>query len=257
VFGQSLTLKSPAEIEDLCSRIRSSGYYPYVCTSKDVEELESDKSKVDQLFDQLIKESLVRWMGMITSRVDQQVTIIMNPGNDDRPCVDEVLKENDRVVYPLEKLVYVDETHPMISCEWTNPSPWNSPRECDEEKLEVMLEREFARVEHCENLICNFHAPPFDTHIDNAPELRKLKPVLSSGGVVLTHVGSTAVRRVLTKYQPLIGLHGHIHESHGEVRLGRTRCFNPGSEYQESLLRFFVIDLNEKGIENYWYFSGR
>ena len=47
----------------------------------------------------------------------------------------------------------------------------------------------------------------------------------------MIHAGSTAVRASIEKHQPLVGLHGHIHESKGFVTLGRTLCLNPGSEY--------------------------
>lgn len=255
-FGQELRLKDRKQVEDLKDNVRDSGYYPYVCTSTQVQELQSNKENVDKLFDQMIIESVQRWIEMIESRVAPDVNIILNPGNDDRFCVDDVIRRSGRIIYPLKKVVWIDDHHPMISCEWTNPTPWNSPRECSEERLENLLEEEFARMQDRENLICNFHAPPFGTLIDNAPELKNLRPVMSSGGLVMTHVGSKAVRGVLERNQPLLGLHGHIHESHGEMELGRTKCFNPGSEYQEGLLRFYVIDLSEKGIENYLYLSG-
>jgi Icc-related predicted phosphoesterase len=56
-------------------------------------------------------------------------------------------------------------------------------------------------------------------------------------------VGSTAVRKIIEKYQPLLGLHGHIHESAGFVRIGRTQCLNPGSEYAEGILRGFLVEI--------------
>jgi len=59
----------------------------------------------------------------------------------------------------------------------------------------------------------------------------------------MEHVGSKAVREVIERYQPLLGLFGHIHESHGFDYLGRTLCLNPGSEYDAGLLRGYVIDL--------------
>jgi len=60
-------------------------------------------------------------------------------------------------------------------------------------------------------------------------------------------VGSKAVKKMIEKYQPLLGLHGHIHESSGSIRIGRTYCVNPGSEYAEGILRAFLIEL--KGNE--------
>jgi uncharacterized protein len=62
-------------------------------------------------------------------------------------------------------------------------------------------------------------------------------------------VGSTAVRDAILKYQPMLALHGHIHESSGIRKLGTTTLVNPGSEYAEGILRGALIDLDpEKGL---------
>ena len=72
----------------------------------------------------------------------------------------------------------------------------------------------------------------------------------------MAHVGSTSVRKVIEKLQPLAGLHGHIHESRGVSKIGRTQCFNPGSEYVSGVLRGLVINLSEKKIDNYVFTEG-
>jgi Icc-related predicted phosphoesterase len=56
-------------------------------------------------------------------------------------------------------------------------------------------------------------------------------------------VGSTAVRDALLGIQPLLGLHGHIHESGGMRRLGRTIAINPGSDYGTGVLNGALITL--------------
>jgi len=61
-------------------------------------------------------------------------------------------------------------------------------------------------------------------------------------------VGSKAVRTIIEKYQPLLGLHGHIHESPGFVRIGRTQCLNPGSEYAEGILKGYLVEINRSKI---------
>jgi hypothetical protein len=38
--------------------------------------------------------------------------------------------------------------------------------------------------------------------------------------------GSHALRRAIIRARPAVGIFGHIHEGHGEDRLGRTRCLN-------------------------------
>jgi Icc-related predicted phosphoesterase len=105
--------------------------------------------------------------------------------------------------------------------------------------------------------VFNLHCPPYRTVIDSAPKLDEtLKPVVSQGHVVMTPAGSTAVRDSIKKYQTLMDLHGHIHESKGMTKIGRTKCFNPGSEYREGVLRGLLLDLEEKGIKSYLFTSG-
>jgi len=62
-----------------------------------------------------------------------------------------------------------------------------------------------------------------------APKLdAELKPVITLGtGIETIPAGSTAVRRMIEKYQPLMGLHGHIHEARGDAKIGRTVCYSP------------------------------
>jgi hypothetical protein len=92
---------------------------------------------------------------------------------------------------------------------------------------------------------------------DPAPKLDEtFKPVLSGGQMVMAPAGSIAVRDAIKKYQPLAGFHGHIHESKGVASIGRTKCFNPGSEYGEGVLRGLLVDLTENGIKSYLFTSG-
>ena len=59
-------------------------------------------------------------------------------------------------------------------------------------------------------------------------------------------VGSTAVRAAVSRYRPLIGLHGHIHESKGVRKIDGITVANPGSEYGEGILDGLVVDLDTK-----------
>jgi Icc-related predicted phosphoesterase len=71
-------------------------------------------------------------------------------------------------------------------------------------------------------------------------------------------VGSKAVRDSIMEYQPLMSLHGHIHESKGGVKLGKTLAVNPGSAYEEGTLQAAIIDLDPKKlkIKNYVLVNG-
>jgi len=68
--------------------------------------------------------------------------------------------------------------------------------------------------------------------------------------------GSTAVRKAVERDQPLVGLHGHIHESRGVTKVGRTLCLNPGSEYNTGILRGAICELDGEKIKSYVLTSG-
>ena len=59
-------------------------------------------------------------------------------------------------------------------------------------------------------------------------------------------VGSVAVRDSINKHQPLLSVHGHIHESRGIRKMGRTLALNPGSVYGDGVLQGAVIELDAK-----------
>jgi Icc-related predicted phosphoesterase len=79
---------------------------------------------------------------------------------------------------------------------------------------------------------------------------------MSGGQIEMIGAGRSAVREFIEKHQPLLGLHGHIHESKGVAKIGRTVCVNPGSEYTEGILKGFLVELDEKGIRDYLFTSG-
>jgi hypothetical protein len=109
-----------------------------------------------------------------------------------------------------------------------------------------------SKVQNMDKCVFNLHAPPFDTGLDVCPKLdENLKPVYAGSEIIMTSGGSTAVRKAIEKYQPAVSLHGHIHESRGFIKIGRTLCLNPGSEYTEGMLRGVVVELDDKGVRNY------
>jgi len=61
-------------------------------------------------------------------------------------------------------------------------------------------------------------------------------------------VGSTAVRQAIEEYQPLVSLHGHIHESPAANRIGRTLCINPGSDYHTGRIAGCLVTLRSDRV---------
>jgi Icc-related predicted phosphoesterase len=163
--------------------------------------------------------------------------------------VDALVNGHESVINGEGQILQVDETHEMVSCGWVNPSPWKTAREEPDDKLEERLERYIADVKNKENAIFNFHAPPYQTKLDEAPLLdAELNPIIQGGSIVMVPVGSKAVRKMIEKYKPFLALHGHIHESSGSIKIGPTHCVNPGSEYAEGILRAFLIEFTGSKI---------
>jgi uncharacterized protein len=161
------------------------------------------------------------------------------------------------VINPEEKVVVVDGEHEMITLGYANHTPWNSPREVDEDVLQQKIDRMAVQVKDMRKTLFNLHVPPINTVIDQAPKLdANLKPVISGGSIVMISAGSTAVRSSIEKHQPLAGIHGHIHESRGVVKVGRTTCFNPGSEYNSGILKGLLLDIEKDQIKSYMLTSG-
>jgi Icc-related predicted phosphoesterase len=61
---------------------------------------------------------------------------------------------------------------------------------------------------------------------------------------------------MIEKHQPLLGLHGHIHESRGAQKVKRTLIINPGSEYSEGILKGVVVVLDKMKVQDYIFTSG-
>jgi Icc-related predicted phosphoesterase len=168
-----------------------------------------------------------------------------------------VLRGSSFVVVPDGQRHWIDDDHEMISLGWANQTPWNCPRDLPEDDLVARIGEMTAQVQNMPRAVFNFHVPPHASQLDNAPQLdERLRTKASADGVAMTAVGSTAVRAAIERHQPLLGLHGHVHESKGSVKIGRTLCLNPGSEYGEGLLRGALIDLGRDKVKSFLLTAG-
>ncbi|MDG6996111.1 MAG: metallophosphoesterase [Nitrososphaerota archaeon] len=257
LFGNDMTLKSHEQVEDTVKTIRNAGAYPYVTGRKEFQELQAKPDSVKRLFTKLMVEGIRRWMKLAEERLDHSgIGCYISPGNDDIIEIDEALDSSTYVVNPEEKVVDIGGNE-MITLGYANHTPWNSPREVDEEVLEQKIEKMCANVKDMRKTIFNLHVPPIDTIIDQAPMLDEtLKPALKGGHIQMISAGSIATRKMIEKYSPLIGLHGHIHESKGVERVGKTMCFNPGSEYGSGILRGLICQIEGDKIKSHLLTSG-
>jgi len=258
LYGRKLEVTDDG-VAKLRKTITDAGYYAYQTTLEEAERLSADPDAVTQLFAKLMQETLGRWLELAEDRLaGTGVRCFFAPGNDDPAFVDDILRSSALVINPEETLVDLGDGITMISVGYSNKTPWDSPRELPEEELAAYIGAQAEALGNTDRVIFNFHVPPRDTPIDQAvlldPEFR---PVMKGGMPVISGVGSTAVRGALEKYQPMLSLHGHIHESRGEARIGRTLAINPGSEYSEGVLRGAIITLSgKKGVRGYQLVAG-
>ncbi len=243
--GETMRLDSKQELDDVIARIRNSGFYPAVVSPDELSHLGQNETAVGQRFEQEMISSLDRWLDMADGKLrGGQIPCILNGGNDDIFEIDQVIESSPCVSFAEGKLMDLGGFS-LVSMGWTNPTPWNTYREAPEPELAAKIERMAALVPDMGRAIFNFHAPPYGTGLDEAPALDEdLRP--KHGGAVMKAVGSTAVRDAILKHQPMLSVHGHIHESRAIKRMGRTMAINPGSVYGDGVLQGAVLDLDVK-----------
>jgi Icc-related predicted phosphoesterase len=256
--GGELWLKNKTEVDGIVAKSNDSGYYTQLMTKKEYAETAADPNKVKAAFVKAMVDRVGEWVRLAEERLARTgVSCYISPGNDDTFDIDPVLTSSSYVVNPEGRVVSIDGDHEMITLGYTNHTPWNSPREVDEEELSKMIEGMAANLKSPKSAIFNIHIPPIDTLIDKAPMVSdNLKVVVKGNQVQMISAGSSACRKAIETHQPLLGIHGHIHESKGIVKIGRTLCANPGSEYGEGILRGFLAQLEGDRIKSYLLTSG-
>jgi uncharacterized protein len=244
--GEQHVLSTETELSAIIELIDNSGFYHYVTCQDELAELRASQANADKLVDQLIVQRITNWVEQmeVSTRKDG-IVYYVSPGNDDPYSIDPILSGSPCVVNPEERLVALHEKIDLITCGWTNPTPWNTERELPEDQLLQKLEGLVKLVPDNKKCIYSFHAPPYGTKLDIAPTLDKnLRMQSGLGGSPFENVGSKAVRTILEKYQPLLSVHGHIHESPGKDKIGNMLCFNAGSEYAQGILRGIILVFN-------------
>jgi uncharacterized protein len=258
LFGRKRVVDSDG-LPALNKLIADAGFYAYPMTPDEMRSLRDNPTAVDELFRKLMNHTMSRWIDLAEDRLSGTgIQCIFAPGNDDPFFIDDLLSSSEVVVNPEERVIKVPGGFSMISVGYSNRTPWASPRELDEDDLRAKIDLEVAKLADPHMAIFNLHVPPKNTPIDQAVQLdAEFRPVVKGGSPVIGGVGSTAVRDAITYYQPMLTLHGHIHESRGEARIGRTLALNPGSEYSEGVLRGAIVTLSQrKGLRGYQLVAG-
>ncbi len=246
IGGRQQMAKSRDELAELEARIRYNGFYPYPCSADDYERLESDSTHRDTVFADVMAESLRGWLRIADEKLARTgIRALVMPGNDDGWFVDDVLGESAEVVNTDGRVIDLGE-YQVLGFGPSNPTPWKTHRELEEATIAARLDVLLSQVDPDKPLVVATHAPPYGSRLDDAPQLRTNLSVVKSGGApVMVPVGSTAVRDFLLRSQPMLGLHGHIHESRGIARLGNTIAINPGSAYSTGALLGAVVSIKD------------
>ncbi|MBI2108495.1 metallophosphoesterase [Candidatus Woesearchaeota archaeon] len=202
------------------------------------------------------KDFLEKFMIPLLEKANKQVFLIM--GNDDFRINEAILENNNikNIHYINKKSLKINKKFNIAGYGFVNPTPfrlkdWEKDEGFDSAKPTPLFPEEIrtadrekgtiigdlgnlGKLSNPKNTIYVIHTPPFNTKLD----------VITDG----THVGSRAVRQFIEEEQPLLTLHGHIHESpriSGSWRdnIGKTICINAGSSYPENRLNAVIIDL--------------
>ena len=257
IAGRVQTARSEAEVAELEARIRFNGFYPYRCDEATYEKLDADPAHRDEVFTAVMAETLRSWLRLADERLrGTGIRALIMPGNDDGWYVDDVLSESAQVVNSDGRVIDLGE-YQVLGFGPSNRTPWHTHRELDEPEIAARLETLQRQVDPAKPLVVATHVPPWGTGIDVAPKLREdLSVVIQGGEPVMVPVGSTAVREFVERTQPILSLHGHIHESRGATRLGRTLAINPGSAYSTGALYGAIVTIRQGKVLSHQLVAG-
>ena len=257
-LGEPVSAERGEELDALEKKIAATGYYAWRCSPDEEAEVGADRGKQEALFLRLIVERVEQWMALADERLEPRgIPCFVNAGNDDPPEIDAAIQEAAWVEFLEGRVVKLPDGTEVASCGYANMTPWACPRDVEENELEGRLDDVISKLEDSGRAIFNFHCPPYGTGIDDGPKLGPdFRVTAGAGGVEMVPVGSKACRAAIERYQPLLGLHGHLHESRGTHMLGRTLCVNPGSEYTEGVLRGALFELKKGTVKSHQFTAG-
>ena len=261
--GQQHHIKSEEQLKDFKRTMQTLGFYWQEMDPEEYASYEGQQDRIDDLFDVLAKQRLAEWVTLAEERLaDSAVTVYLCGGNDDTDEVLSALDEasGERVVNAENRVVPLDDEHELLTIGYSTPTPWETPRERTEEEIAEVIEKLMPSVSDPAKTVFNFHCPPLDSSLDTCLKLDASvwppTPVIERGQPVYYGAGSQAVTDALTSYQPTVGLHGHIHESRGATKYGRSPAFNPGSEYGEGVLRGLIVAIRGGEVVGHQFTSG-
>ena len=263
IHGRVEHLDTDADVEAARQRIGFLGFYDTLMDEDLYAATKADPEAIDRLFVDLATERLLGWMDLAETKLSGTgVRCYATGGNDDVPEVMAAMDRADSQAFVAceDRVVPLDDEHVMVSMPYVNPTPWHTPREAPEPEIATRIDAAAGPLRDYAKVIFNFHAPPRDSTLDTCPKLdwttNPPSQIVSSGQPVLYGAGSESVRTAIERYQPMLGLHGHIHESQAAARLGKTLCINPGSEYGEGVLRGCLLTIANGQVKSHQMTAG-
>lgn len=258
IAGHKRIARSDDELERLEQDIANLGFYAFRTTEDEMESLRSEPGAVAERFRTEIQRRVRAWMHLAAERMEGSgVPIFLIPGNDDPYEIDQALAESEYCANVDGRVVDIPGGLQVIGSGKSNPTPWDTPREVADDDFREELTKLTDEARDPRRTIFLIHCPPYDSGLDRAPLLdANLRPKASAGDLLRGPVGSTGVRQAIREFGPLLGLHGHIHESGGEARIGTTLALNPGSEAAFGVLRGYLVDVGPDGVERAFRVEG-
>lgn len=257
VIGEERVARTAEELDQMQQAISVNGMYPLIVDQEEARRLAEDSVRREQAFEKALLDELRLWVELADERLaGTETRAYVIPGNDDPWSIDEVLAGGSSVV-PCDEKVVALGPHELLSFGYSNPTPWKTPRELEEDEIYARLSRLTEQLENPKGAIFNIHVPPWESSLDTAFEVdEELRYVTRGGRPHEVPTGSLAVRQIIEETQPVLSLHGHIHESKGVTRIGRTVAINPGSDYGSGHLDGCLVHLAPERVVNQYLVSG-
>ena len=257
LFGEDKTAATADELEKLKKSISAVGFYPIVLEQDEAQELENDPAKMGARFEQEMCGRVREWMKLAEEKlIPQKITLYFMAGNDDLYSIDKVVEEFQHIRNPDMKHFEMEDGYEVVGLSNANMTPWLCARDIEEDELTRKLNTLADMIQKPERTIAMIHVPPIGSGLDTCPDLDKNLKIITQGGqVVMKQAGSPAVKAFIEKVQPMLSLHGHIHESPGHVRNGRTLMINAGSEYAEGIMKAAIVNLEDGKVKGHMLVS--
>jgi len=257
VIGEERVAQTAEELDEMQRAISTNGMYPLIVDPDEARALAADPRHREEVFERALLDELRLWIRFADERLAGTGTrAYVIPGNDDPWSVDEVLASG-QTVEACDQQVMMLGPHEMVSFGFSNRTPWQTPRELGEEEIYSRLRRLADQLEAPRRAIFNIHVPPYESSLDTAFEVdEELRYVMKGGRPHEVPTGSPAVRQIIEEVQPLLSLHGHIHESKGVTKIGQTVAINPGSDYNSGHLDGCLVHVAADRVVNHYLVSG-